>query len=55
MPIKAAFASQIEFLELEHVIDRIQPSRFTVKPTEFSFKAQVPMPAALRVKNEKQK
>lgn len=56
LPIRAVFASQIDFLELEHVSDRIQPSRFTLKPKEFRFRAKILKPAVFRLKdNEREK
>ena len=55
IPVRSVFASQIDFIELEHVSTRIQPSIFTLTPKEFTFKASMIKPKHMQTKtNERE-
>ena len=51
--VKTVFASQVEFIELEHANDRINPRTFHVKPKQHTFKVQLTKPCMLQTKKEK--
>ena len=44
IPVKAVLAHQIDFIELRHANDNINPRTFRMKPQDFTFKASIPSP-----------
>ena len=52
IPVKAIFASQVDYVILHHTNDRINPQSFTLKPTNYTFKANILKPMVLQSKGE---
>jgi hypothetical protein len=48
VPIMAAFASQVAYVELKHTNSRINPHSFVLKPKTHVFKAKIPKPKILQ-------
>jgi hypothetical protein len=44
VPIMAAFASQVAYVELKHVNSRVRPQKFIINPKTHVFKARIPKP-----------
>jgi hypothetical protein len=53
--IKAVYASQIDYVELEHLNDRITPKTFVLKPTEHKFRLNMSRPRILQTKKNRKK
>ena len=50
IPVAAVRASQVEKLTLHHCNDRIQPRTFSIEPKDYTFRANMLKPRALRTK-----
>ena len=53
IPLKAVRANQIAHIELEHCNEYIQPSTFSMRPQQLTFKAKVPKPHSLQRRPDK--